>query len=142
MKYRAIPAELFTENRQRLVNSLPSNSLAIVHAAEIPWRSADGSMRFIQSSDLFYLTGVDQEETILFLCPGHPDESMREVLLVRETSELIAIWEGHKLTKEQATAVSGIRTVLWTDDFEPVLRRFARECDKIFLNYNEHARSG
>lgn len=141
MKYREIPSELFTNNRQKLIASLPGGSLAILHSAEIPWRSADGSMRFIQSSDLFYLTGVDQEETILVLCPGHPDETKREMLFIRETSELIAIWEGHKLTKEEASTVSGITTVCWTDAFESQLRRLARETETIFLNYNEHARS-
>ncbi|MDF2377478.1 MAG: aminopeptidase P N-terminal domain-containing protein [Verrucomicrobiales bacterium] len=141
MKYRKIPSELFTKNRQKLLRELPENSITILHAAEIPWLSADGSMRFIQSSDLFYLTGVDQEETILILCPGHPDETMREILFVRETSDFIAIWEGHKLTKEQATGVSGISSVRWIEEFEPILRRLARENDTIVLNYNEHARS-
>ncbi|MEM1441671.1 MAG: aminopeptidase P N-terminal domain-containing protein [Verrucomicrobiota bacterium] len=142
MKYREIPSELFTKNRQKLVECLPSDSISIVHAAEVPWRSADGSMRFIQNADLFYLTGVDQEETVLVLCPGHPDPALREILFVRETSELIAIWEGHKLTKEEATAVSGISTIRWTDEFESVLRRLTRQFDTIYLNYNEHARSG
>lgn len=142
MKYRKIPSELFTKNRQELAAKLPSDAIAIVHSAEIPWRSADGSMRFIQSSDLFYLTGIDQEETVLILCPGHPDPVMREIVFVRETSDLIAIWEGHKLSKEEATGVSGITTVRWTDEFEPTLRRLTREMNSIFLNYNEHARSG
>ncbi|MDF1657506.1 MAG: aminopeptidase P N-terminal domain-containing protein [Verrucomicrobiales bacterium] len=141
MKYREIPSDLFTNNRQRLVPTLSPRSVTILHAAEIPWRSADGSMRFIQNSDLFHLTGVDQEETILILCPDHEDEAMREILFIRETSDLIAIWEGHKLTKEQATTVSGIAEVRWIEEFEPVLRRLARENDTIFLNYNEHARS-
>lgn len=142
MKYREIPSELFTSNRARLVKELPPGSIAIFHSAEIPWRCADGSMRFIQNSDLFYLTGVDQEESVLILCPDHPDPEMREILFVRETSELITIWEGHKLSKEQASAVSGVEQVRWTTDFEPVLRRLTREFDTIVLNYNEHARSG
>lgn len=141
MKYREIPSGLFTKNRLRLIEKLPADSLTIIHSAEIPWRSADGSMRFIQSSDLFHLTGVDQEETVLTLCPGHPDPEMREILFVRETSDLIAVWEGHKLSKSEATGVSGITTVRWTDEFEPVLRRLTRETQNIFLNYNEHARS-
>ena len=142
MKYRPIPSDLFVENRRRLAALLPENAFAVLHSADIPWRSADGSMRFIQNSDLFYLTGVDQEETVLVLCPGHEDESMRELLFVRETSEEIAIWEGHKLTKEQATATSGIANVIWTNEFASWLRRLAREKETIFLNYNEHARSG
>ncbi|MDF1824681.1 MAG: aminopeptidase P N-terminal domain-containing protein [Verrucomicrobiales bacterium] len=142
MKYYEIPSELFINNRLRLIKELPSDSLTILHSAEVPWRSGDGSMRFIQSSDLFYLTGVDQEETILILFPGHPDPAMREILFVRETSDLIAIWEGHKLSKEEATNVSGIDTVCWTGEFESLLRKLARKTDSIFLNYNEHARSG
>lgn len=141
MKYRAIDSELFTSNRKRLSSRLPRNAFAIFHSAEIPWRCADGSMRFIQNSDLFYLTGADQEETVLVLCPGHADESMREILFVRETSELITIWEGHKLTREQATEVSGIANVKWTTEFDSVLRRLARDFDTIYLNYNEHGRS-
>ena len=142
MKYLEIPSDLFTKNRAGLTDSLPENALAIVHSADIPWRSADGSMPFIQDSDLFYLTGIDQEETILLLCPGHPNPELREVLFVRETSELIAIWEGHKVTREEATAISGIRTVKWTTEFDAVFRRMARIRDTLFLNHNEHARSG
>ena len=142
MKYLEIPSDLFTKNRASLTDSLPQNALVVVHSADIPWRSADGSMPFIQNSDLFYLTGIDQEETILLLCPGHPNPELREVLFVRETSELIAIWEGHKVTLEEATAISGIRTVKWTTEFDAVFRRMARIRDTLFLNHNEHARSG
>lgn len=142
MKYREIPSELFISNRTRLVENLPPKSIAILHAAEIPWRCADGSTRFIQNSDLFYLSGIDQEETVLVLAPSHPDPAMREILFVRESSERIAIWEGHKLTKEEATAVSGIENVLWTSEFESVMRRLTREFGDIFLNYNEDWRAG
>ena len=141
MKYREIPSELFTSNRARLAALLPPDSIAILHSAEVPWRCADGSTKFIQNSDLFYLTGADQEETILLLAPSHPDPAMREILLVRETSELITIWEGHKLSKEEATQVSGIETVLWTHEFDSVLRRLARQFSTIFLNFNEYPRA-
>ncbi len=120
---------------------LPNDAFAVLRSADIPWRCADGSLHFIQNSDLFYLSGVDQEETILILCPGHPDPEKREVLFVRETSDLLVIWEGHKLTLEQATEVSGITNVQWNDQFMPFLRRIARKFNRIFLNYNEHARS-
>ena len=142
MKPLEIPSDLFTENRARLADSLPGNAVAVVHSADIPWRSADGAMPFIQNSDLFYLTGINQEETVLLLCPGHPDPALREVLFVRETSELIAIWEGHKVTWEEATKISGIHTVKWTKEFDSVFRRLTRIKDTIFLNHNEHARSG
>lgn len=142
MKYLEIPSDLFIKNRERLSRCLPDGALAVLHSADIPWRSADGSMPFIQNSDLFYLTGIDQEETVLLLCPGHPDPDLREVLFVRETSELIAIWEGHKVTLEEATKISGIRNVKWTSEFDAVFRRAVRLVDTIFLNHNEHARSG
>jgi len=141
MKYRQIPSDLFQKNRRKLAASLPAGAFAVFHSGDLPWRSADGSGRFIQSSDLFYLTGVDQEETILFLCPSHPDPAWREILLLREGSELLRIWEGHKLTQEEASAASGITTVRWTNDRDEVLRRLTRRCRTIFLNHNEHTRS-
>ncbi len=142
MKYREFPSDLFISNRAGLLEILPPDSIVVLHAAEIPWRCADGSTRFIQNSNLFYLTGIEQEETVLILAPSHPDPAMHEILFVRETSELITIWEGCKLSKEAATTVSGIQTVLWTDEFESVLRHLTRDFDNIFLSYNEDSRSG
>jgi Xaa-Pro aminopeptidase len=84
--------------------------------------NSDGTMRFRQNSDLFYLTGVDQEETILLLCPDFPDKKFREVLFLRETNDRIATWEGHKLTKEEATEVTGIETILWTSEFNTLFK--------------------
>lgn len=141
MKYAPIDSRLFTENRRRLAAELPKGSVAILHSADIPWRCADGSTRFIQNSDLFYLTGVDQEESMLILWPDAPDPALRERLFVKETSELIAIWEGQKLTKESATTVSGIENVQWNDAFEPAVRRTVPQTKRLFLNHNEHARS-
>jgi len=141
MKYSSVPNDFFSENRRRILASLPANSFAVVHSSDIPWKCADGSLHFIQNSDLYFLTGVDQEETMLVLCPGHYDPALREVLFIRETSPLIAIWEGHKLTKEEATAVSGVASVNWNDQFDEHMRSLARQFDRIFLNYNEHARS-
>jgi len=141
MKYRKLPSTLFVDNRRRLAASLPRDGFAVLHSADVPWRSADGTTRFIQNSDLFFLTGIDQEETILVLCPTHPDPAMREILFVRETSETIAIWEGHKFTREQATEVSGVEQVRWTSEFDAVLRRLARRYRDIHLNHNEHPRA-
>lgn len=142
MKYDEIPSDLFINNRNRLASRLPGKALAVVHSADIPWRCADGSMAFIQNSDLFYLSGIDQEETILLLFPSHPDPAMREILFVRETSELIAIWEGHKVTIEEAQKISGIGTVKWTSGFDTVFRILVREAETVWLNHNEHGRSG
>ena len=142
MKYHEIPSELFRQNRERLARMLPASSLAVLHSADIPWTSADGSLPFVQDSDLFYLSGIDQEETILLLCPDHPDPTRREILFVRETSEHIAVWEGHKVTLEEAARLSGVATVQWTSEFDAVFRRTARLVETIYLNHNEHARSG
>lgn len=145
MKHRSIDPRLFVENRARLLEQLAErgkNAIAIVHSADIPPLSADGSMKFVQNSDLFYLTGVAQEESVLILHPGAEDPALREILFLRETSEEIAIWEGEKLTIEQAQAATGIETVRWTTAFRPALRRLARNVDTFFLNYNEHPRNG
>ncbi len=106
MKYREIPSNLFISNRKRLAANLPRDAFAVIHSADIPWRCADGSTRFIQNSDLFYLTGADQEETILMLCPGHPDPTQREILFVRETSDLITIWEDTNSLKNKPRSIS------------------------------------
>lgn len=142
MKYDEIPSALFVENRARLAAQLPERSLVVVHSADLPWLSADGTLPFVQSSDLFYLTGLDQEETVLILCPGHPDPALREILFVRETSEQIEIWEGRKASREEAARLSGIAHVEWAQAFDPIFRRLVREVDTIYLNHNEHARSG
>lgn len=104
--------------------------------------NADGTMGFRQQTDLFYLCGIDQEESILVLCPQHPDPKLREVLFLRETSELIAIWEGYKYTKAHAREVSGIETIYWMSSFETVLKQIVFESSTIYLNTNEHLRNG
>lgn len=141
MKYDPIPPELFRDNRGKLADLLPGDAFAVVLAADLPWRSADGTTRYLQDSDFFWLTGIEQEESALILCPGHPDPARREQLFVRETSDLIAVWEGHKLSQDQAAKASGIETVEWSDAFEPALRRISREFGRVFLNHNEHARA-
>jgi len=141
MRHRPLPPEFHAEKRRRAAAALPPDAFAVLHSAEVPRRSADGTTRFIQDSDLYYLTGIDQEDTALILCPGHPDPALREQLFVRETSPLIAVWEGHKLSLEEAAAVSGIPTVRWSEAFEPALRRCARDFPAIHLNHNEHARA-
>ncbi len=142
MKYEEIPSELFIANRARLAALLPPGALAAIHSADLAWRSADGTRPFLQSSDLFYLTGIDQEETSLLLCPGHPDPALREILFVRETSELIAVWEGRKVTREEAAARTGVAAVRWSHEFDAVFRELVRGAGSLWLNHNEHARSG
>lgn len=140
MKYAAIPNGLFVDNRNKFKNHLKPNSLAVFFSNDILPTNADGSMGFKQNSDLFYLTGIDQEDTILVIFPDVKDGKHTEVLFIKETSELIAVWEGAKLTKEQATEVSGIRNIYWYHEFDKVFKTFAFQAENFYLNSNEHTR--
>lgn len=141
MKKVSLPAELFVENRRRLVERLPPNSLVILHSNDIMPTNADGTLGFHQNADLFYLTGINQEETILILAPNAFDEKLREVLFVREPNEHLTIWEGHKLSKPQAQGTSGIATVKWLTEFPGVWHPLMCEADHVWLNSNEHTRA-
>lgn len=141
MKAVPLPSALFTLNRERLVQKLPPRSLAVLNANDIMPTNADGAMGHLQNADLFYLTGVHQEETILLVAPGAFDPAQREILFLRQPNEHLAIWEGHKLTKEQATAISGIKNVKWLSEFPVVFRSLMCEMENIFLNTNEHQRA-
>ncbi|MFN4235118.1 MAG: aminopeptidase P family protein [Bacteroidia bacterium] len=140
MKYSPIPNSLFIENRSRFVKHLKPNSIALFVSNDIMPTNADGAMGFVQNSDLFYLTGIDQEETILLLFPDAKNENHKEILFVRETNEHIAIWEGAKLTKQQATEVSGIKNIQWTNNFQQILKTLIFQAEYIYLNSNEHSR--
>lgn len=141
MKYEKLPSALFGRNRERLAGMLPAGGLAVVNSSDILYTSADGEAGFIQQTDLFYLSGIDQEESILVLFPDARDPKHREVLFVRETSETILIWEGYKLTKEQAIEISGVQTVYWTHEFEKIFKPLAYQSQTLCLNTNEHLRS-
>ena len=141
MRYDPIDNQLFIQNRQNLAKRMKPRSVAIIHANDIMPTNADGTMKFVQNANLLWLTGVDQEESIVLIAPDFPDEKMREVLFLRETNEEIAVWEGHKLTKEEGTATSGIRNVKWTSEFEKMFYTILAECDHIYLDSNEHIRN-
>ncbi|MEP6734828.1 MAG: aminopeptidase P family protein [Chryseolinea sp.] len=143
MRYESINKELFVNNRKRLVKKLKPHSIVVVNSNDIMPTNADGSMRFRQNSDLFYLTGADQEETIVVLCPDFPDKRYQEVLFVRETNDLIATWEGHKLTKEDARVASGIETVMWSSEFNSLFRTMMvmGDVENVYLNTNDHYRA-
>ena len=115
--------------------------MVIVLANDIYPTNADGTMPFKQNSDLFYLTGVDQEETTLVLMPDAVDPKEREILFVKETSELIAVWDGEKLTKEQARAATGIERIEWSHTFEGFLHRLVPQVEHVYLLTNEHLRA-
>ena len=141
MRYRPVNSELFVANRARLAELLLPNSLAVLNANDVLPTNADGTLPLHQNADLFYLTGIDQEETILLLYPDAHEENMREILFLRETNELLATWEGHKLTKEEAQEVSGIKRVEWLSQFRPLFHRLMCECQHVYLNSNEHKRA-
>lgn len=141
MRYEPINKDLFVENRRKFSARLKPKSIAIFHSNDIMPTNADGTMGFKQNSDLFYLSGIDQEESVLVLFPDAQDETLKEILFVKETSELIAIWEGAKLTKEQATFISGIETVFWENDFKNILQNLISQAEHVYLNSNEHGRA-
>ena len=141
MKAVPLPTALFTLNRERLVKILPPRSLAVLNANDVMPTNADGTMGHHQNADLFYLTGVWQEETILLLAPDAFDPKLREVLFVRETNEQLATWEGRKLTQAQAAQVSGIQNVRWLSEFPTIFRQLMCELENVFLNLNEHQRA-
>lgn len=141
MKYEKINPSLFIGNRKRFTEQIPAGALALFNSNDIMPTNADGVMPFRQNNDLFYLSGVDQEESILILFPSCSTNAYQEILFVKETNEQIAIWEGAKLTQKQATEVSGIKTVYWLDQFEAVLEQILKEGKTIYLNKNTHDRS-
>jgi Xaa-Pro aminopeptidase len=141
MKYLAIDKNLFILNRQNFIKNLLPDSIAVFHSNDIMPTNADGTMPFRQNNDLFYLTGIDQEETILLLFPDAKEEGNRAILFIKETNEHIAIWEGKKLSKKEATEISGITKVVWVSQFDSIFETLISECRNIYLNSNEHNRA-
>jgi len=142
MRYEHIGKDLFIKNRAKLKAKMKPNSIAIICSNDIMPTNADGTMAFRQNSNLLYFSGIDQEESVLIVAPDFPDPKMREILFVRETNELIAVWEGHKYTMEEATETSGVSTIMWVEKFEGMLNTLLAETDNIYLYNNEHIRNG
>ena len=141
MRYRAIDKSLYIKNRENFVKHLKPSSLAVFNSNDMMPTNADGLMSFRQNNDLLYLSGIDQEEYILVIFHEATNPKHREILFVKETSELIAIWEGEKLNKASATKQSGIQTIYWLTEFEQVFHTLAVEAERIYLNQNEHLRA-
>ena len=140
MKYPLVDRQLFEINRQNFTKRLSANSIAIFQSNDEFPRSGDQTHLFKQNADLFYLSGIDQEETILLLFPDCPNPLYREVLFLRQTNEHIAVWEGHKLTIQEAKNVSGINTIYWLDEFWNILPSIISYAESIYLNTNENDR--
>jgi Xaa-Pro aminopeptidase len=142
MRHDPIDSALFTEHRKLLAAKLPPKSVAIVHAADPLATNGDGVVRYVPAADLFWLTGIEQLESVVVLIPDSVNPADREMLFIREPNASLETWEGHSLTKEEAQAISGIRTVFWSDNLASTLHPLLVEKDSIVLNTNEHSRAG
>ncbi|HOY57003.1 MAG TPA: aminopeptidase P N-terminal domain-containing protein [Verrucomicrobiota bacterium] len=141
MRYTPPDPQLFVSNRGRLTGLLQPNSIAIVNANDVLPTNADGTIPLRANSDLFYLSGIEQEESLLLLCPDADDVKEREMLFVRESNPLLETWEGHKLSKEEARELSGIDQVHWLSEFPKRFHRLMCESEHVYLNSNEHKRA-
>lgn len=141
MRYQPISKELFIHNRANFTKAMLPNSVAVFNSNDIYPIGADSTMPFQQDRNLYYLSGVDQEESILLLFPNAAKEAHREILFLKETNAHIAVWEGEKLTKEKAFEVSGIKTVIWLQDFEKTMKEIMAQAAVIYINTNEHYRA-
>ena len=141
MKYHPIDSALFVKNRSNFMAQMKANSLAVFNSNDIYPISADSTMPFQQHRDIIYLSGVDQEESILVMFPDCPNKKHREILFLKETNDHIAIWEGEKLTKKRAFEVSGIKTVYWLQDLNKVMAELMAQSDTVHINTNEHYRA-
>lgn len=141
MKYLPIDKKLFIKNRQKFAVKMQKGAMAIFNSNDIYPVSADSTLPFAQHRDIFYLSGVDQEESVLVIFPDAVKEEYKEILFLKETNEHIAIWEGEKLDKEAAFTTSGIKTVYWLQDFEKVLFELMTMANAVYINTNEHYRA-
>lgn len=141
MRHAKIDPNLFVANRKRLSSLFPPGALAVVNANDVLPTNADGTLAMMPNSDLFYLTGVEQEQSILLLYPDADDEKHREILFLRENLEEAELWEGHKLTRDEARELTGIREIHWLSDFPRLFHRLMCECQSVYLNANEHKRA-
>ena len=140
MKYKPLPQSFYSENRKRFAAHLKPRSIAFFNANDEAPRIGDAFHLYRQNSDLQYLTGIDQEQTLLVICPDHPLEPYREILFLRQTNAHIAVWEGYKYTMDHAREQSGIKTIMWNDQFESVLNVLMNHSDNVYLNLNENDR--
>ena len=141
MPDQPLNAALFTANRDRLKKLLPPRSLAIINTNDVVATNADGSLPLVVNSDFFYLTGVEQEQSLLLLNPDAADETQREILFLREASPENELWEGHKLTRAEARELTGIQTIHWLSEFPRLFHRLMCAAEHVYLNANEHNRA-
>jgi Xaa-Pro aminopeptidase len=141
MKYDKINNSLFIKNRNNFLSKMKPNSVAIFNSNDIYPVSADSTLPFEQHRDIFYLSGIDQEESVLILRTDKTNDITESILLLKETDDHIAVWEGPKVNKQQAYEISGIKNVYWLDDLEKIIDKLMLNCDNIYINENEHYRA-
>ncbi len=141
MRYHPLSSTVYQKNRAKLYAKLPPKSIVLIASNDIMPTNADGTMGFVQNSELFYLSGLDQEETYLMLYPDAPEAQYKEIAFVKETSELIAIWEGKKFTKNEASELSGIQNIQWNSTFHQYLKMLIYTAEHVFVLENEHIRN-
>ena len=141
MRYIPLTSNFYSNNRANFIDSISRGGIAVFNSNDIYPISADSTMPFEQHRDIFYLTGIDQEETILLLFPDAKNTNYKEILFVKKTNNHIKVWEGEKLSKKKAISISGIKTVLWTDDFKKLFKKLLKEAKAIYINTNEHHRA-
>ena len=129
---------LFAKNREKLFAKLPENSLAIINSNDEMPRNGDQLFKFRQNSDLFYLTGINQPKTILLISPDNPNENFREILFTTQPTELFSTWYGHQADKNELTSISGIKNIMWLEDFEITLKDLLINAENVFLSSNEY----
>lgn len=140
MKYLPIDSNLFKRNRSKFISQMLPNSIAVFNSNDIFSTGADSTLPFYQHRNIFYLSGVDQEESILVLNPNANNPAHKEILFLKETNDHIAIWEGAKLNKDQAKSSTGIQSVYWLDEFETIFSKLMTNVDKVYFNNNDHYR--
>ncbi len=140
MKYLPIPSKLFTQNRERFIKKMKPNSVAIFPGNPILPTNGDAIYTYRPNADVVWLSGVVQEKSMVILYPDNPDKNAREVLVLIRPNEHLEKWEGHKLRKDEANAISGIKNVQWLDSIDAVLQIMMHHADNVYLNTNENDR--
>lgn len=138
MKHFPLPSALFTENRRRFIKEMKPDSIALFNSNDEMPQNADATHNFVQNSDLYWLTGIQQEDTMLLLFPDHPDPVWKEVLVLVRPDELKEKWIGHRLTVAEGQMISGIKSVIWLDELDSFLPGLIHMAENIYLNSNEH----
>ena len=141
MRHLPIKNKLFTQNRKRIIDLMESKTLAVVNANDVLPTNADGTLSMQPNADLFFLSGIEQEESILLLFPDAMEAKNREILFLRQPSEHLQIWEGYKHSKEDARKISGIKNVQWLSEFPVIFRSLMCEVESIYINSNEYKRA-